>query len=102
MKLLSILALATAAIATTNTTNTEADANNMAINEQAEAQAPHAEAGAADVQHWWPKPPFHHKCRPGSYSCTWSRNGWRVCDWSGHWVASLLSSPSWTRCTGGG
>ncbi|KAK4102916.1 hypothetical protein N658DRAFT_505934 [Parathielavia hyrcaniae] len=29
---------------------------------------------------------MEYECQPGTYSCTWDRKGWRVCDYSGHWV----------------
>jgi hypothetical protein len=104
MKFLAILALATAAIAATTTA--DVDANNMAVNGQAEAAAPLAEAAAdaaadtntaadingdADTNSWYP-PPHHRKCKPGTYSCTHDHKGWRVCDYSGRWVVSHLRS----------
>ncbi|KAG7291878.1 hypothetical protein NEMBOFW57_001900 [Staphylotrichum longicolle] len=50
---------------------------------------PQADA-AAQPQGWFPPPPppppRPQECRPGTYSCTVNKNGWRVCDVSGRWV----------------
>lgn len=54
--------------------------------ETADMGASAAGPGDFETQHDWFPP--HQECRPGSYSCTWNNRGWRVCDWSGHWVVS--------------
>ncbi|KAK4239731.1 hypothetical protein C8A03DRAFT_32175 [Achaetomium macrosporum] len=89
MKFLAILALAAAAIAADANANTN---NGAQAAPQAQAQAA---AAAADSQGWYPPPP--PPCRPGSYSCTTNNNGWRICDYSGHWVYGGACSPG-TRC----
>ncbi|KXX76068.1 hypothetical protein MMYC01_204974 [Madurella mycetomatis] len=52
--------------------------------EAADMAASATGSGDFETQHDWFPP--HQECRPGSYSCTWNNRGWRVCDWSGHWV----------------
>ncbi len=90
MKFLTILAtLAATALAAGNMANMAMDA------QQAQAAAaPQAEQGAAgEPNHWPPHPPHPRpQCKPGTYSCTPDKKGWRVCDWSGHWVVSSLLS----------
>ncbi|KAK4153108.1 hypothetical protein C8A00DRAFT_43942 [Chaetomidium leptoderma] len=86
MKFLSILALATAAIAAV-APNAEVDA--MDMNAQVQGAATPQGETAGQPNHWLPPPPPPPPpggCRPGSYSCTTTNNGWRVCDYSGHWV----------------
>lgn len=94
MKFTAILALAATALAAVTP---NAEMNNM----EAQAAAPQADAAGAQPQHggWHPGPPPPpvEWCKPGTYSCTWNRGGWRVCDVSHRWVVSsllLLSSLS--------
>ncbi|KAK3298599.1 uncharacterized protein B0H64DRAFT_78967 [Chaetomium fimeti] len=95
MQFLSLLALAAAATAAVMPNAAEPNAAApLAVDEQAQpaAAAPQADAaggaeaaGAAGANHYWPPPP-PTECRPGTYSCTTTNKGFRVCDYSGHWV----------------
>ena len=97
MKFLALLALAAAATAAVMPNAATPDATNMAVDQQAEQQqaAPQADASSgtnAQPQGWYPPPPPPPpptQCRPGTYSCTTTNNGFRVCDYSGHWVVSV-------------
>jgi hypothetical protein len=108
MKVLSILFLTIAGASAAMPNAAPAEANAM-TNNGAEpdfgAAAPAQEAdpaAAAAAFHpngppppqqppTWPQPP--RECRPGTYSCTVTNNGWRVCDVSGHWVVSNFLFP---------
>lgn len=108
MKVLSILFLtiAGASAAIPNAAPAEANAMTNGAETDFGAAAPAQEAdpaAAAAAFHpnggppppqqppTWPQPP--RECRPGTYSCTVTNNGWRVCDVSGHWVVSNLLFP---------
>lgn len=89
MKVLSILFLAiagaSAAMPNADPDAMANDANTMA-EDSAGFRGPGGPGGSG-----WARPP--RECRPGTYSCTVNNNGWRVCDYSGHWVVSAPSRP---------
>ncbi len=84
MKFLSILALAGAALAAMDT-NAAMDAANS-VNGVPPPDPPPPPPPPP------PAPPHPTECRPGTYSCTTNKKGWRVCDISGHWVVSTTPS----------